>query len=87
MISNNSYIIHVYILIPLVLFPHILHNQALSLLRSILPPTWTLDMSLFKASEFGGAVDSHRFGLFFFGTINTKWKLYSELINGFIAQP
>ena len=41
----------------------------------------------FKASKFGDAVDSHQFGLFLFGTINTTWNRYLELINEFTTQP
>ena len=50
MISDNPDILFISIWIPLDSLPHILHNQALSLLRYTLTPTWTLDMSLLKAS-------------------------------------
>ena len=87
MILNNSDLLLVSIWIPLYLFPRILHNQAFSLLQSTLPPTWTLDISLFKASEFGYAVDYHIFGLVLFDTINTAWNRDSEFINEFTTQP
>ena len=87
MISNNPDLLLVSIWIILDSFPHIFHNQALSLLWSTLPPTWTLGMSLLKASEYGEAVDYHRFGLFLFDTINTTWIWYLELINEFKMQP
>ena len=32
-------------------------------------------------------MDSHQFGLFLFGTINTTWNRYLELINEFTTQP
>ena len=66
MISDNPDLPLVPIWIPLDSFPKILHNQALSLLRYKLSPTWTLDMSLFTASEFGGAVDSRIFEFFLY---------------------
>ena len=46
MISNNQDLIIVSIWIPLDSLPHILHNQALSLPRPALSPTWTLAISL-----------------------------------------
>ena len=73
-ISNNPELLLVSIWIPLDSFHHILHNPDLSLLQSSLPPTWTLDMFLFKSGKFGDAMNSYRFGLFLFGTINTKWN-------------
>ena len=43
-------------------------------------------MSLFKASEFCDAVDSHRFCLFLFDSITNTCNQDSELINEFTTQ-
>ena len=71
MISNNPDLLLISRWVYLDSFPHIIHNQILSSLSSTLPTTCTLDMSLFKASEFGDTVDSHRFSSFLLETINT----------------
>ena len=83
MISNNLYLLLIPILIPLGSFPHIIHNQVLSSLWYTLPTTWTLDISPFKDTNFGDAVDYHRFGLFLLDTINTTWNRDSEIITEF----
>ena len=80
-IPNNPDIPLGIIWIPFDSFRYIIHSQALSILGYTLPPTRTLELSLFKTSEFGDAVDSHQFGLFLFNNINTTWNQDSELIN------